>query len=58
MKATLVREPPQVSTGNLRSKLQPGAAWQAGWGGHLQPTALHAPHIDFTMLLLFLTSGF
>ena len=33
---------------------------QVGQGGHLQPTALHAPppHTDFTMLLLLLTPGF
>ena len=30
---------------------------QAGRGGHLQPTALHDPHTDFTKLLLFLTPG-
>lgn len=49
MKATLVREPPQVSAGNMRNKLQPGAARPGGLGGpgqgvgHLHPTACTAP---------------
>ena len=31
MKATRVREPPQVSAGDMRNKLQPGAARLEGW---------------------------
>ena len=42
MKATLVREPPQVSTGNLRSKLQPGAAGP-GEMGRLARVGIYSP---------------
>ena len=65
MKAALVREPPQVSAGDMKNKLQPGAAKPGGpdrpsWGGaggQPHPTALHSPSADFTMLPLFLTMG-
>ena len=48
MKATLVREPPQASAGDMWNKLQPGAArpgglGRPGRGGHLHPTACMAP---------------
>ena len=64
MKVTLVREPSQVSAGDLRSKLQPGATGP-GEMGRLARVGIYSPqpctlppHTDFTMLLLFLTPGF
>ena len=36
---------------------RPGGPERPGRGGQLHPTALHGPGTDFTMLLLFLTSG-
>ena len=63
MKAAFVREPPQVSAGDMRNKLQPGVSGpgklgRLGRGAHLQPTTLHEPHTDFTVSLLSLTPGF
>ena len=62
MKAALFREPPHVSAGDMKNKLQPGAARpggpdRPGRGGQPHPTALHGPSADFTMLPLFLTMG-
>ena len=63
MKAAFVREPPQVSAADMKNKLQPGVSGpgelgRLGRGGHLQPTALHEPHTEFTMSVLSLTPGF
>lgn len=64
MKATLVREPFQVSAGDLRSKLQAGSTGPgemgrlAGVGTYSPQPFTSPPHTDFTMLLLFLTPGF
>ena len=62
MKAILVSNLPQVAAGDMRNKLQPGAAQASpgelgrpGRGGHLQPMALHGPQADFTILLLSVT---
>ena len=56
------REPPLVSAADMRNKPQPGVSGprklgRLGRGGHLQPTALHKPHTDFTVSLPSLPQG-
>ena len=65
MKAVLVSEPPQVTAGDKRHKLQPGTngargLGRPGRGGHMwpRPAPPPHPHVDFTMHLLSLTLGF
>ena len=55
MKATLVREPPQVSTGDLRSKLQPGAAGP-GEMGRLAGVGIYSPQPCTTPILTLQSS--
>ena len=62
MKVALFREPPQVSAGDRKHKLQPGApgarrTWQARQGWALAAHSLPWPPADFIMPLLSLTPG-